>query len=219
MKYKLLIFDMDGTILNTLEDIATSTNYALKVHRFPERTREEIRAFVGNGTFLLIERACPAGTDEKTIRAVYETFTPHYNEHCSERTKPYSGIIKAIETIRSMGIKTAVLSNKPDAAVKELCKKWFPNLFDYEIGSRPNVPNKPAPDSVNEIISRLSLKKDEVAYIGDSDVDVETASNANIDCIGVEWGFRGREFLLQHGAKVTVKNAEELLEYFKTENA
>ena len=219
MKHKLLIFDMDGTILDTLEDLEAATNYALKAHGFPERTLEEVRAFVGNGTLLLIERACPSGTDEHKIRAVYETFTPYYNEHCCECTKPYSGIINAIEEIRSMGIKTAVISNKPDAAVHELCKDWFPNLFDFEIGARENVPNKPAPNSVNEIIARLSLKKDEVAYIGDSDVDVETALNAGIDCIGAEWGFRGREFLLQHGAKVTVKNAEELLAYIRAENA
>ena len=208
---KLAIFDLDGTILNTLDDLACSTNYALACHEFPARTTEEVRRFVGNGIGKLIERAVPEGTEQSMVEKVLEDFKAHYKEHCADKTKPYDGIEEVILKLRQEGYLTAVVSNKADFAVQELCEQYFPGLFDYVVGEKEGIRRKPCPDSVLAVLDKLQIEKKDAIYIGDSDVDIQTAQNAGIDILSVEWGFRDREFLLSRGAVALVKNPEELL--------
>lgn len=211
MNYKLLIFDLDGTILDTLEDLYLSMNYALKQNGFPERTIDEIRQFVGNGIRKLNERAVPAGTSEMQLNQVHQDFTVHYEKHCADHTKPYAGIPEVLQKLREMGIKTAVVSNKADYAVQILCNDYFPLLFDAVAGEKEGIRRKPAPDAVQAVLNTLQISKEQALYIGDSDVDIETARNAGIPCISVEWGFRDRAFLIQHGAEKIISKPEELL--------
>ena len=212
MKYKYVLFDLDGTILDTLDDLADATNAALRECGYPERTKEEVRMFVGNGIRKLIERAVPTGTSEEDIVRTHEAFTAYYSVHCKDKTKPYDGILELVRTLKQNGIASAVISNKADYAVKALCEEYFEGLFELSVGEREGIRKKPAPDSVFEAMRVMGAKKDETVYIGDSDVDVMTAENAGIDCIGVSYGFRGREFLQQHGAKVIADTVEELKE-------
>lgn len=211
MNKKLVIFDLDGTILNTLDDLACSTNYALACHKFPARTTEEVRRFVGNGIGKLIERAVPEGTESCVSEKVLQDFKMHYKEHCADRTRPYDGIEEVIGKLRKKGYLTAVVSNKADFAVQELCGQYFPALFDYVVGEKEGIRRKPWPDSVLAVLDKLQIEKGEAVYIGDSDVDIQTAQNAGIDILSVEWGFRDREFLLNCGAVRLVKSPEELL--------
>lgn len=211
--YKLYIFDLDGTILNTLEDLAASTNAALQKHGFAERGIDEVRRFVGNGIGKLIERAVPEGTDAEVTAQVLEDFKAHYGEHCADRTRPYDGVIQVIESLRVWGVMTAVVSNKADFAVQELCRDYFPGLFDFVVGERENIRRKPCPDSANEVLRTLGVDKTEALYIGDSDVDIETAKNAGLDCVSVSWGFRDTDFLLAHGASVIIDQPNELLRF------
>ena len=209
--YKLIIFDLDGTILNTLEDLADSTNYALVMNGFSERTMEEVRTFVGNGIGKLIERAVPAGTDAEVVNKVLADFTEYYGKHCADKTRPYDGILELINILRERGYQTAVVSNKADFAVQELCEQYFPGLFDFVVGERKEIRRKPAPDSVLEVLERLHVEKEDALYIGDSEVDVQTAENAGIRQISVEWGFRARDVLLSCGAEHIVMKPEEIL--------
>ena len=195
MRYKLAVFDMDGTILNTLEDLADSTNYALKANGLPERTIDEVRRFVGNGIRLLIERAVPTDTDKELTDKVFDTFKEYYKTHCAVKTRPYDGIKDVLLELRKTGCLTAVVSNKADFAVQDLCKDYFDNLFDFAIGEREGIKKKPAPDSVFEVLSKLNVEKADAVYIGDSDVDFATSVNAGMDVIMVGWGFRDAEFL------------------------
>lgn len=211
MKYKLLIFDLDGTILDTLEDLYLSMNYALKKNGFPERTIDEIRQFVGNGIRKLNERAVPSGTSEMQLNQVHQDFTAHYEKHCADHTKPYAGIPEVLQKLREMGIQTAVVSNKADYAVQILCNDYFPALFDAVAGEKEGIRRKPAPDAVQAVLNTLQISREQALYIGDSDVDIETAQNAGIPCISVEWGFRDRAFLIQHGAEKIISKPEELL--------
>ena len=211
MKYKLAIFDMDGTILDTLEDLTDSLNYALSLSKYPTRTLDEVRSFVGNGLRKLIERATPSGTSKEALEKVFADFTSYYPNHCFDKTKPYSGIIEVIQTLRNQGIKTAVVSNKANYAVQILCKQYFDGLFDFAVGEQEGVQKKPAPDSVNLVIDKLNAKYSDCVYIGDSDVDIQTAANAKIDCISVTWGFRDVDFLTEQGANIIVSSPEELL--------
>ena len=214
MKYQLAIFDMDGTILNTLEDLTDSLNYALSCSNYPTRTLDEVRNFVGNGIRKLMERAVPEGTSPEELEQVYADFTAYYPKHCYDKTKPYSGIIETIQNLRKQGIKTAVVSNKADYAVQILCKQYFDGLFDYAVGEQTGVQRKPAPDSVNIVLDKLKITRNNAVYIGDSDVDIDTARNAEMDCISVDWGFRDPSFLQEHGAKIMVSSPEELLNFF-----
>lgn len=213
MKKKLVIFDLDGTILDTLQDLADSTNYALVYHGFPERSVDEVRRFVGNGIGNLIKRAVPEHTPEDVTDAVLSTFKLHYGEHCADTTRPYEGILPLLSKLKEEGIQTAVVSNKADFAVQELCDRYFSGCFDFVVGEREGIRRKPSPDSVNEVLKKLQKTAEESVYIGDSDVDVDTAVNAGMDMIGVSWGFRGREFLIEHGAKKIVDIPEEIWEW------
>lgn len=212
MKYTIAIFDLDGTILNTLEDLADSTNYALKACGYPERTIDEVRQFVGNGIRKLMERAVPEGTPVEEIDRVHETFTAHYKVHCADKTRPYDGIMELLQGLKKDGCKLAVVSNKADYGVQELCKQYFDGVFDFAVGEREGIRKKPAPDSVNEVLKTLGCSRDRAVYIGDSDVDIQTAANAQMDHIIVEWGFRDVQFLISQGAKVLVERPEEILE-------
>ncbi len=208
--YQLVIFDLDGTILDTLEDLKCSLNATLKKNKLPERSFEEVRRFVGNGIGMLIRRAVPSGADEETIRQVHADFTAHYKVHSTDHTHPYDGITELFAKLRDAGRKIAVVSNKADYAVQDLCEHYFPGLIDIAVGEKEGVRRKPEPDSVNEVIRLSDVSKESVVYIGDSEVDIQTAKNAGIDAIIVEWGFRDRDYLIEQGASMLVKTPAEL---------
>ncbi len=212
MKYKAVIFDMDGTILNTLEDLKNATNYSLRQFGMPERSLEEVRMFVGNGIRKLVERAVSSGTSEEKIAQVLDVFLEYYEIHSADNTSPYPGILELVEKLKKSGIKTAVSTNKADVPAQELGREYFNGIFDLIVGQQDGLKVKPAPDSVNKILSILDIQKKDAIYIGDSDVDVQTAKNSGLDFIGVSWGFRGREFLEKNGAKNIVDNANEILD-------
>lgn len=213
MLYQAVIFDLDGTILDTLQDLANSLNYALEQQGFPKRSLEEVRAFIGNGVRVLVRRGCPAGTPEEVQEQVFQRFLPHYDLHCKDLTRPYEGIHELLDALREQGIVTAVVSNKIEPAVKVLCQEHFPGQFTYQVGNRPDLAPKPAPDSVLEVLKQLEVDPSRVVYVGDTEVDVETARNAGLDCIGVDWGFRGGESLRKLGVKYLVQHPMEILQY------
>lgn len=210
MRKQLVIFDLDGTLLDTLDDLADAVNWALKQEQLPRRTREEVRAFVGNGIRNLIERAVPAGTEAAQTDRVFAGFKARYAGHCADKTRPYPGILELLARLRAEGIRTAVVSNKADFAVQTLCRDYFPGLVDCAVGERAGIPKKPAPDSVQEVLRALEIPREQAVYVGDSDVDVLTARNAGMDGILVLWGFRDRQTLERAGAKTFAANAEEL---------
>ncbi len=211
MKYELAIFDLDGTILDTLDDLADSVNYVLSKHNFPPHTKDEIRMMVGNGIFNLIKSALPDNTEQHVVEKVFSDFNIHYKQHNADKTKPYDGITEALKQLKAGGIKLAVVSNKADYAVQDLCRKYFNGIFDAAVGEKQGVPKKPAPDSVNAILNQLETERNKSVYIGDSDVDVRTAENAGMACISVEWGFRDRSFLLEQGAELIISAPSELV--------
>ena len=213
MKYKLMIFDLDGTILETLEDLKNSVNYALSTLGYPTRTHEEVRAFVGNGMLNLIKRSAPVGSSEDEIQNILSVFRTHYAEHKADYTKPYTGIEKVLSVLKNQGAILTVLSNKDDDAVGVLCDKYFPNTFDYTAGNRADRKRKPDPESVHAIINKYGLTTHDTVYIGDSEVDVLTAKNAGVDCIAVSWGFRDRDVLVDAGATVIADDMTKLYEY------
>ncbi len=206
-----VIFDLDGTLLFTLEDLKNSTNFALCQFNFPPRTLEEVRTFVGNGVKKLIERAVPENTDFSTIEKVLEVFKQNYSQNMYNCTKPYNSIEKLLKELRQKKFKIAVVSNKFDSAVKELCKKYFNELIDVAIGQRDNVPKKPAPNGVFQAIKELKSDIKNCIYVGDSDVDVQTAKNASIPCIGVTWGYRDEELLKSKGVDYIANDPLEIL--------
>lgn len=208
MKHTLAIFDMDGTILDTLADLKNSMNYTLEQFSYPLRTLDEIRLFVGNGIRNLIIRAAPAGTDEQTIDKMFGVFNGHYSVHCNDNTRPYDGIPELLKRLRENGVKTAVVSNKADYAVQSLTEKFFGGLFDYAVGEKAGVRKKPCPDSVNEVLKVLKTDRKEAVYIGDSEVDIATAKNAEMDCISVDWGFRDRDVLIENQAQIIVSSVD-----------
>lgn len=210
MKYKLAIFDLDGTILDTLQDLTDSTNYVLNTNGYPIHTIDEVRRYVGNGIYLLIKRALPKGTDEKEIQRLFEQFVSYYKDHCAIKTKPYEGIKDLLVSLKEKGIKRAVVSNKGDFAVKILIDKYFPDLFEISVGQKDGVRKKPYPDSVNEVLKELDCKNQEAVYIGDSEVDIQTAMNANMECISVSYGFRSKEFLKENKARLIVDDVKGL---------
>ncbi|MBP3654418.1 MAG: HAD-IA family hydrolase [Oscillospiraceae bacterium] len=211
MSYKAVIFDLDGTILDTLQDLANSLNYALTANGYPARTLDEVRRFIGNGVRMLVRRGCPEGTAEEAQEVVFNTFLPHYDVHCKDLTGPYEGIHELLDALLAKGIRTAVVSNKIEPAVIVLCDEHFPGQFEYMVGNRPDIAPKPSPDSVNEVIAKMGIDRSDIVYIGDTEVDLQTAANAGIDCIGVDWGFRDGEYLRELGAKYVVYQPAEIL--------
>ncbi len=207
---KMVIFDPDGTLLNTLEDLCDSVNYALKTNGLPERSIEEVRNFVGNGIRLLIERSVPANTTKDITDKTFECFKAYYGLHCNDKTKTYPGIINMLKKVKANGYKTAVLSNKAQYAVTKLCNIYFDNVIDIAIGAKENIPKKPAPDALFMCAKEQNIDLKNIIYVGDSDVDVATAKNAGVTGIAVTWGFRSRETLKKCGAEILVENTKEL---------
>lgn len=212
---KIIVFDLDGTLLNTLEDLADSTNYALKKFNYPQRSLDEIRDFVGNGVKLLIERAIPRGSENPDFESCLNIFKEHYSKNMYNKTRPYPGILEMLQNLRQRGCKIAVVSNKFDTAVKELCIKYFESLIDVAIGENEaaGISKKPAPDTVFKAIFELGATVSDAVYVGDSDVDIQTAQNSFIPCISVTWGFRSREFLIQNRAKILIDKPEQIFEH------
>lgn len=217
MKYQLAIFDLDGTILNTLDDLADSLNHVLAQHGFPQHTADEVRMMVGNGILNLIKRALPNDTEQATVEAVYADFNAYYKLHSADKTKPYDGITEMLEQLKARGVKLAVVSNKADYAVQDLCVKYFGGIFDAVAGEKTGVPKKPAPDGVNNILAQLGIERKNSVYIGDSDVDLQTAANSEMDCIAVNWGFREEELLRENGAEVIVSSPNEIVKIIANE--
>ena len=211
MRYSVILFDLDGMILNTLDDLAASTNRALAKNGLPTRSTEEVRRFVGNGIRLLIERAVPNGRENPKFQAVYDAFVTHYGAHSRDHTKPYDGILPMLDALAAQGVKLAIVSNKIDFAVKELSRDYFGERMQAAIGDDPGRRRKPAPDSVLEAMRQLGVTRAETVYIGDSDVDVETARNAGVACCAVSWGFRSVQCLRDAGAARIAANPQELL--------
>ena len=214
-----LIFDLDGTLLNTLTDLSASVNYALKENGFPTKDVDEVRKALGNGIRVLIEKSVPANTEPDRTAKVLETFKAHYLVHSLDSTLPYPGIMELLETCRLRGYRMAIVSNKLDPAVQELFARFFSSYVDIAIGEQqPKVRRKPFPDMVDLALTRLHAAKDESIYIGDSEVDLQTARNAGIDCVSVAWGFRTRPFLESIGADKIIDKPNELLVWIDSKN-
>ncbi len=207
-----IIFDLDGTLLDTLDDLRDALNHALAAHGHPARTLDETRRFVGNGIRNLVARGVPAGTPEAEADAVFATFQPYYQAHCLDKTKPYEGILELLTRLKQDGHPIAVVSNKADSAVQTLCDRFFPGLVDFAVGERQNVRRKPAPDSVLAALDALDVPQTQAVYVGDSEVDIQTAHNAGLPCISVTWGFRTEETLLAAGAATFAHSPQELWE-------
>ena len=212
-KFKTFIFDLDGTLLNTLNDLAASTNHALLTNGMAERSIDEVRQFVGNGVRLLIARAVEPGTDKATIDHVFADFKTHYMHHSLDTTCPYDGIMDMLHELHHRGIRIAVVSNKLYAATRELCHHFFADTVEVAIGEKEGIRRKPSPDTVIEAMLELGVDKADAVYVGDSDVDIATAKNCGMPCISVLWGFRDKDFLIEHGAQTFVSHPSELLEF------
>lgn len=208
--YKTYIFDLDGTLLNTLNDLHASCNYALRTHGMPERSLEEVRQFVGNGVKKLMERAIPNGLENPLFEDTLQTFRQHYLLHNLDTTLPYPGIMEMLQQLKAQGKRIAVVSNKFYAATQDLCKHFFGDTIQVAIGEREDIKKKPAPDTVLEALRQLQVTRQDAVYVGDSEVDVETARNSGIPCISVLWGFRSKSFLLSHGATTFIETPNEL---------
>jgi phosphoglycolate phosphatase len=211
--YNTYIFDLDGTLLDTLTDLAASCNYALRTHGMPEHSIDDVRRFVGNGVRKLMERAIPEGEANPDFEATFATFREHYMHHSLDTTKPYPAIMETLAELKARGCRLAVVSNKMMAATVELCKHFFPDTIEVAIGENEaeGICKKPAPDTVYAALRKLGVSKDDAVYVGDSDVDIQTAANSGLPCISVLWGFRDRDFLIQHGAKTFISAPSELL--------
>ena len=212
MKYKAVLYDMDGTVLDTLADLTDAVNTALRRFGFAEQPASHVRDVLGNGARRLINRSLPEGVDPETAEEVLVFYKPYYDAHCREKTAPYPGIIALMQRLREAGVKQAVVSNKPDGAVKELAGLFFGGLIESAVGESETVRLKPCPDAVLAAAALMGVGKDECVYVGDSEVDIETARNAGMDCISVAWGFRDEDMLRASGASCIVHSADELFE-------
>ena len=211
MGYQTVLFDMDGTVLDTLRDLWASTNAILRGFGYPERTLDEVRSYVGGGAENQVRRSLPEGADAQTLADALARYRAHYAAHCRDHTAPYDGVVPMLRALRAAGKRIAVVSNKPDAAVKLLNEEYFADLIPVAIGETPGRRRKPAPDTVFAALEALGAPADGAVYVGDSEVDVATARNAGLPLIAVSWGFRTREALERAGAEVIVGNPGELV--------
>lgn len=211
--YKAVIFDLDGTLLDTLEDLAQSVNYALRECSYPERTVEQVRQFIGNGVIKLMTRAVPENIGQEEFEKCFQLFKSHYLKHMNDHTKPYKGITEMLDVLKEKGVKTAVVSNKLHSAVVGLCNDFFSFRLTSAYGVSCEEERKPKPTNVFKALSDLGVKNEEAIYVGDSEVDVETAKNSGLKCIGVTWGFRDKEELINKGADYIAETVEETLSY------
>lgn len=212
MKYKAIIFDLDGTLTDTLYDLMLSTNYALRAMGWPERTLDEVRRFVGNGVRRLMEQAVPADTEEEEFEECFQIFQEHYVKHCQDHTSLYPGIAELLVELKSRGYKLAIVSNKLQKGVDELYHAFFQDTIQVAIGERKDVRRKPMPDMVNLALKELEVTAEECIYVGDSEVDMATARNAGLPCISVLWGFRDQDYLREIGAFRMVSVPAEILD-------
>ncbi|MGN0157395.1 MAG: HAD family hydrolase [Lachnospiraceae bacterium] len=217
MKYSTVIFDLDGTLLDTLDDLTDSVNEIMKRYDYPVYEKEQIRRFVGNGIRVLMQRALPKELCAEMFEECFLAFREYYTNHCMEKTRPYLGIVPLLSKLNERKIKMAIVSNKNDEAVKELADCYFKNLITTAIGNKQGVCPKPAPDTVFEAMKLLSSRKEETLYVGDSQVDMQTAVNAGIPCVLVDWGFRDRDELEKLGALAVIHTPEELINIIKSE--
>lgn len=214
MKFKnttTFIFDLDGTLLNTLTDIANSLNFALEKNNYPTHSYDKVKTFIGNGAGLLVKRAMPENHTEEEFNKTFNDYMKHYSIHSNDNTKPYDGVLDTLKKLKELGYKTAILSNKPDGQTKALAQNVFPNLIDYARGQIDGVPHKPAPDGVYNVLNTLSSLPEQTIFVGDSDVDILTGKNANLYSIGVSWGFRSVEELTKTGADMIIDEMSELI--------
>ncbi len=211
---RAIIFDLDGTLLNTLDDLYTSVSYALTTHGLALRTRAEVRSFLGNGVKRLIEQSVPTGTSVSKTEEVLATFRQHYLQHSLDQTRPYNGVEAMVKQCKSRGLKTAIVSNKPNAAVQDLHHRFFHDSIDLAIGETPDVRRKPAPDMIVNAMKRLGVEPDESIYMGDSEVDMQTAINSNLKFIAVSWGFRNRDTLEKLNIKHIIDTPAQCFELF-----
>lgn len=210
MKYEAVLLDMDGTVLDTLEDLTGAVNAALEAFGLPAVEARKVRAGLGNGTARLIQCCVPEDCGEALRGQVLAWYKPYYDAHCRIKTRPYQGIVPMMERLKAQGVKLAIISNKPDPAVKELAAAFFPGLLDSAVGESENVRRKPDPDAVLTAAEQLGVSREKCVYVGDSEVDVMTAKNAGMDGIAVSWGFRDVDWLEAHGAEKIARSAEEL---------
>jgi phosphoglycolate phosphatase len=209
-KINTVIFDLDGTLLDTLDDLADAVNYSLSQFQMPLKTREHVKSYVGNGIRQLMIRAVPNGEENPEFERAFDTFKEYYGDHCNVKTKAYSGINEMLRELSRQGVKLAIVSNKVDSAVKELKDRYFGDV-DVAIGDREGLPRKPAPDSVLMALNELGSTIENAVYVGDSDVDIKTAGNAGLPCISVLWGFRDRKFLEENGADIFAETPLDIL--------
>ena len=210
MKYQAVLFDMDGTVLDTLDDLCDSINHSLAEFSLPQVSREHVRQCLGNGAAFLVSHSIPAGSSPELEADVLAFYKPWYDAHCLIKTAPYEGILPMMQSLKEQGLRLAIISNKPDRAVQELSDAFFPGLLELSVGESPSVRRKPAPDTVLTAASQIGLSVDQCVYVGDSEVDLQTARNAGMDCISVTWGFRDEAQLIEAGASVLVYSTEEL---------
>ena len=210
MNKKAVIFDLDGTLLNTLGDLTDSVNHILETYKFPTKSEREVRSYLGNGARELVRLALPQAVGESELDKYLEEYKAYYNAHSKIKTKPYDGVIELLLHLRERGVMTAVVSNKPDPAVGILCKEYFGELLDISLGDRADIERKPSAEPVRYVINKL--KCDKAIYVGDSEVDVQTAKNADIPCVSLTWGFRDKDVLEKCGATCFANNSDELKE-------
>lgn len=213
--YTTVVFDLDGTLLNTLTDLHASVNIALAHYNMPPRTMDEVRTFLGNGYLYLIAHCAPENTPQEKVAEVLKYFEEYYYSHSMDTTCPYEGIPEVVNTLAIDGYKLAIVSNKGMAAVKELAAHFFNGTIPVAIGESEDVRRKPAPDAAIEAMRLLQAEKDSALYVGDSEVDIATAKNAGIDCLSVSWGFRTKEHLVNNGASVIIDKPEEIVDFLK----
>ena len=211
--YKAVLFDMDGTVLDTVGDLTDAINVSLEKFGFPARSQEEVKSFLGKGPAHFVNCAVPEGTDEKTRQQVLAFYEPYYDSHCQIKTAPYPGVMELLKTLKARNVKLAVISNKQEPAVKALAEQHFAGLLELAVGTSASIRCKPDPSAVLAAMAELGVEKSETLYVGDMDVDLNTARNAGIDCVCVAWGFLGRKKLEALGAEHIVDSAEELLEF------
>lgn len=210
--YEAVIFDLDGTLLNTLEDLCDSVNYALVQKGYPKRNIEEVRCFVGNGVEKLMMRAVPEGTSREDSLEALDIFKNHYKDNSRNKTKPYDGIMELLKELKDKAFKMAIVSNKFNDAVKELNKEFFGEYIEYAYGECETIRKKPNPDAVFKALEDLGVSQKKAVYVGDSDVDIMTAANSGLDCISVSWGFRNRQELELNGAVSIIDEPMDLMD-------
>ncbi len=213
-KYSTIIWDMDGTLIDTLDDLTDSVNAALKEFQLPARTRIEIRSFIGNGVLRLLELSVPGGKEHPQFDAIFTFFNNHYAMNCRNKTKPYERLAELLRELKSQGYRLAIVSNKIDNALKELAELHFKDTMEVVIGDSEGIRRKPYPDKVFAALQQMNVNRESAVYIGDTEVDIETAKNAGVDYICVSWGFRDKQELQAAGATIIVDAPEELARFF-----